>query len=386
MLFFKKLLITLVVLFTLLTISLYAFGYDYLITAVRTIYLTGHTTAYLDDYKKFDNRLVKTGKFKDPWPLTSDYNKIPVTKKLDSIHKANGTVAYLIIKNDSIWHEQYFDGYGLDSKSNSFSMAKTFVSALLGKAIMDGYINSLDQPVGDFFPEFSEGLAAKLTVGDLASMSSGLNWDEAYYSPFSITTRAYFDEDLRKVILGLKVVEEPGKAYKYLSGNTQLLAMVIEKATGMKLSQYFSESFWAPMGAEHEAYWQLDSAESGMEKAYCCFASNARDFARMGRLYKDRGYWNGNLLLASQYVYISTKPRFEKSPEYGYGLWLKDINNKKFFMLRGHLGQYVIVNPLDNLIIVRLGHDKGAGDAVATFTPDISVYIEEAYKMLNKPL
>ena len=113
-------------------------------------------------------------------------------------------------------------------------MAKSYVSALLGKAIMEGYIENLNQPVCDFLPEFCEGKAGKMAVGDLSSMASGTNWDEAYYSPFSITTRAYFDDDLEKVMLGLKVVEEPGQHFKYASGDTQMLAMVIEKATGKK--------------------------------------------------------------------------------------------------------------------------------------------------------
>ena len=93
-------------------------------------------------------------------------------------------------------------------------------------------------------------------------MASGTNWDEAYYSPFSITTRAYFDDDLKKVMLGLKVVDEPGKVYKYASGDTQILAMVIEKATGKKLYDYFTESFWKPLGSENETLWQVDSEET----------------------------------------------------------------------------------------------------------------------------
>jgi len=122
-------------------------------------------------------------------------------------------------------------------------MVKSMVSGLLGKSIMNGTIKSLDQPVGDFFPEFSQGLAAQTTVGDLASMSSGTNWDEAYYSPLSITTRAYFDDHLREVILNLKVVDTPGQKFKYASGDTQLLGMVLEKANGKTLSQQLTEYF-----------------------------------------------------------------------------------------------------------------------------------------------
>lgn len=379
--FLKKFFKWIIILFGLLIIVLYITDTDYLIKAVRTIYLQGYTTAYLEDYKKFDNQIIENST-PQLWPNHKNYNSVKETKALDSINKVNGTIAYVIIKNDSIWFENYYDGFNKNSQTNSFSMAKSYVSGLLGKAIKDGYIKSLDQPVSDFLPTFSEGLAAKMTVGDLSSMASGTNWDEAYYSPLSITTRAYFDDDLEKVMLGLKVIEDPGQKFKYASGDTQILAMVIEKATGKKLYNYLTESFWKPLGSENPTLWQVDSEGHDLVKAYCCIASNAKDFARFGKLYKDYGQWNGKQLLDSAFVAKSIKPRFPESPEYGYGWWLKKHKEKNFMMMRGHLGQYVIVEPDDNVVIVRLGHSKGSGDAIATFTDDISVYIDEAYKML----
>jgi CubicO group peptidase (beta-lactamase class C family) len=381
----KKLFKYLILPLGLIITILYITDTDYLIKAVRTIYAKGYTTAYLEDYKSFDNKAVKNGE-PQPWINHKNYNSINETEKLLQTNKDYGTIAYVIIKNDSIWFEKYYDGFDKNSQTNSFSMAKSYVSGLMGKAIDEGYIKSLNQPVGDYFSEFNNGKAAKMTVGDLSSMSSGTNWDEAYYSPLSITTRAYFDDDLSKVILGLKVIDEPGKAFKYASGDTQLLAMVIEKATGKKLYNYLTESFWKPLGCENETLWQVDSEEHDLVKAYCCIASNAKDFARFGKLYKDYGKWNGKQILDSSFVAKSIKPRFLTSPQYGYGWWLHNQNDKDFFMMRGHLGQYVIVEPEDNIIIVRLGHSKGPGDAIASFTPDIMTYIDEAYKMLNYDL
>lgn len=359
----------------------YIFDVDYLLKGIRTIYLKGHTTAFLEDYQAFDNDTVRVSK-EIPWPIHSQYNSVAPTQKLLQAHSEYQTVAYLIIQNDSIWYEQYYDGFDANSKTNSFSMAKSMVSGLLGKAIMDGYIESLDQPLSDFFPQYATGLGAKTTVGDLSSMSSGLDWDESYYSPFSITTRAYFDDDLAKVMLQLDIVEEPGVAFKYLSGSTQLLAMVIEKASGKKLADYFSESFWQPLGAKNEALWQLDSKEHGLVKAYCCFASNARDFARFGKLYKDFGKFNGQQLLDSTFVVKSITPRFDGAP-YGYGFWLDHYQGKNLFAMRGHLGQLVIVIPEDNVIIVRLGHriDKSQENR---FSPHFWTFIEEAYSMMER--
>lgn len=380
--FLKQFFKWLAILTGLLYIVLYITDTKYLIKAVKTIYLQGYTTAYLEDYKKFDNQIIENAT-PQPWHKHQKYNAVKETKSLDSINTANGTVAFVIIKNDSIWFENYYDGFNENSQTNSFSMAKSYVSGLLGKAIMEGYIKSLDQPVSDFLPNFNKGLAAKMTVGDLSSMASGTTWDEKYYSPLSLVTRSYFDDNLEKVMLGLKVENEPGKSFKYSSGDTQLLAMVIEKATGKKLYNYLSNSFWKPLGAQNPTLWQVDSKKHDLVKAYCCIASNAKDFARFGKLYKNYGKWNGKQILDSTFVAKSIKPVHQNGNMYGYGMWLKTIGNKNFFMMRGHLGQYVIVEPNDNIIIVRLGHSKGDNTMLGQFTSDIFTYINEAYKMIG---
>ncbi|WP_405574802.1 serine hydrolase domain-containing protein [Winogradskyella sp. Asnod2-B02-A] len=382
--FLKKTLKFIAILLAVVIAALYITDTDYLLKAVRTIYLTGHSTAYLEDYKKFDNQAIAASNNPQPWPNHKAYNSVEATDDLKTANTDWKSIAYVIIKNDSVWFEEYYDGFNEDSKTNSFSMAKSYVSGLMFKAIQDGYIKNLDQPVCDFLPAFCDGKAAKMTVGDLSTMSSGTNWDEAYYSPLSITTRAYFDDDLAKVMNGLKMEKEPGQAFKYASGDTQMLAMVVEKASGKKLYKYFEESFWKPLGSENETLWQVDSEDHDLVKAYCCIASNAKDFARYGKLFKDHGKWNGKQILDSTFVAKSIVPRFSESPEYGYGWWLKKQFGKDFFMMRGHLGQYVIVQPEDNVIIVRLGHKKSPDAGVGVFTNDISLYIEEAYKMMGK--
>jgi CubicO group peptidase (beta-lactamase class C family) len=379
----KSILLGTLVIIVLIVSSLYIFGYGYILRGIGITYFHGHYTAYIADYPYFDNRKLPKSTHPQPWATAKDYNSVPTTKRLDSVKDAIGTVAFLIIKNDSIWHESYYDGYTKDSKSNSFSMAKSIVVSALGKAIKDGKIESLDTKVGSYFPEFSTGKAAKLTIGDLASMASGLDWDEKYYSPFSITTRAYFDRDLPKTMLSLKIVDEPGTFYKYASGNTELLAMILQKATGQELSSYVSENFWQPLGAENEALWQTDKKD-GIVKAYCCFASNARDFARFGKLYKQHGKWNGKQLIDSSFVETCTTPRFADSPFYGYGWWIFDHNGKIGYYMRGHLGQYVIVIPKDNLIIVRLGESGNRNDEGEHHSNDFYVYLEETYKMLSQ--
>ncbi|MBK5212702.1 MAG: serine hydrolase [Flavobacteriaceae bacterium] len=374
--FFKWVFVLLIV----AVVGLYITGYGYILKGVWVVYLHGHNTAYIDDFKFFETEKIPASTDPQPWPIHKDYNTVEATKSLSEMNDTLGTVAFLIIKNDSIWFEKYFDGFGKNSQTNSFSMAKSVTSALLGKAIDDGFIKSLDQPVGDFYPQYA---GTGLTVGDLSSMASGMDWDESYSNPFGMTARAYYDGDLAKTILKMKVVDTPGVRYKYLSGNTELLAMVIQKATKKQLVDYLYESFWQPMGAENPAVWQVDDGKHRLVKAYCCIGSNARDFARFGKLYKDYGKWNGQQILDSAFVAKSITPRFAESSEYGYGFWLSDFLGKKIFVMRGILGQYVIVVPEDNVIIVRLGEQRG-NKTDLPFSSDFYVYVEEAYKMLGE--
>ena len=367
------------IIFASLITLIYAFNIEYLIKGVRTIYLTGNNTAFISDYEYFDNREIKSVN-PQPWALHKKYNIISESEALKKLNIDGKTKSFLVIKNDSILFEKYFDGYSKNSLSNSFSVAKSIVTSMMGKAIMEGKIKGLDQPVSDYFKQYESGLASELTVGDLAAMSSGMDWSEKYYSVINITSESYFTDDLRSVILRQKIIDKPGQSFRYSSGDTQLLGMVIEKATGVSLTEYLTKKFWNPMGAENTALWQLDSDEFGMEKAYCCIASTARDFARFGKLYINKGMWGDQEILDSSFVELATKPVFESSPYYGYGWWLYNYEGKKVFTMNGHRGQFVISFPDENIIIVRQGdfNEKGR---ISNGDGDLYKYISEGYKL-----
>ena len=367
------------IIITSLILLLYAFNIEYLIKGVRTIYLTGNNTAFISDYEYFDNREIANSS-PEPWPIHKNFDQFIETEELKVLNEQRETKSFLVIKNDSIVFEKYYDGYDENSLSNSFSVAKSIVVSLMGKAIMEGKIKGLDQPVSDYFDEYKEGPASELTVGDLASMSSGMKWNEKYYSVINITSESYFTDDLRSVILRQKIIDKPGQSFRYSSGDTQLLAMVIEKATGTTLSDYLSEKFWKPMGAENNALWQIDSENYGMEKAYCCIAATARDFARFGKLYINKGKWNDEVILDSSFVELSIQPSFKDSPYYGYGWWLYDYEGKKVFTMNGHRGQFVISFPEENIIIVRQG-DYNERGRVSNGEGDLYKYISEGYKL-----
>ena len=349
---------------------------------IGTVYKIQRTEADITDYKYFQNTEIAKSSAPQKWPIHKSYNKIPQTEKLKNLHEELGTVAFLIIKNDSIWHEKYFSGYNKDSHSNSFSMAKSIVSATMGKAIEKGFFKSTNDKVGDYISGYNNGFSSELTIGDLSSMSSGMNWNESYTNIFGVTARSYITSELNELIKSREIVEPPGKSFKYYSSNTQLLSMTIEKATNRNISDLVKEWFIDPLGFENNIFWQIDGKKNNSIKAYCCFNSNARDFARFGKLYKDFGKWNGTQILDSTFIAKSIKPRFEESSEYGYGFWLGEINKNRFFAMRGILGQYVIVIPEKNTIIVRLGERNNEKDN--SRPKDFDSYFIESLNMLEK--
>jgi len=371
------------ILLALFVAGLYVSGYGYLFELGLKVVEIGRTTAGLEDYIHFDIREIPKSDTPQPWAVHKNYNIVPATEALNALHQEHGTVAFMIIKNDSIWHEQYFDGFGKSSKTNSFSMVKTIVAAALAKAIEEGHVKSFDQKAKDFLPWLTGPYADKMTVGNLATMSSGLEWNENYDNLLTITPRTYITDDITAVMQTIPIVDEPGKKFIYQSGSTQLLSLVLTAATGETISELVRRYFWNPLGAQADANWRLDSAEKGVEKSYCCFNSNARDFARFAALFKNGGVWNGEQLIDPNYVQKSITPQFENGEDYGYGWWLGTHIGKHYYSMRGHNGQYVIVFPEDNVIVVRLGHRQLPDLPGVRHSADYLGYMEEAFAMLH---
>ena len=383
--FLKKIFQGLLVILVLLNIAILVTGKTYLYKGIANTYLQGRKGPSIDEYKIFENRKILAD-VEQAWPAAGNFNKTDIPAEDTAYFRKQETVAFLIIKNDSLCFEKYWEGYDENSVTNSFSMAKTFTGILIGIAIMEGKIKNVDQPVGDFLPEFKNGENAKLTIRHLLTMSSGINFDEDYANPLAYPAAAYYGSDLRKLTLKYKVTEEPGKVFKYLSGNTALLGFIIEKVTGKKLGEYMSEKLWIPMGAKNNAYWGMDNND--MEKAYCCFNSNARDFARFGYLFLNNGNWHGKELVAEEHVKQSIAPASltdengKPNNKYGYAWWIINHKGHNIFYARGILGQYVFVIPDRNMIVVRLGkkRDKQEGDE---HPRDVFVYLDAALQMEN---
>ncbi len=361
----------------LFNLALWVSGNIYLYKALYYNYVN------IDDLDLFNNRTIKAGT-PEPWAIGSDYNKIPLSDTLRNTLENYQSVAFLIIKDDSIRSEDYWDGHTQTALSNSFSVAKSVVSILVGIALHEGKIKDLDQPVCDYLSEFCTGDNSRLTIRHLLMMSSGLNWDESYTSLFGPTTKAYYGSDIRAQMLNLKVVTEPGTVLNYMSSNTQLLGFILEKATNQKLSDYASEKLWKPLGAESDGQWSLDHKD-GNEKSYCCIYATARDFARIGKLMLQKGKWNDKVIISEKFVDESLSPApvldvGKPNTSYGYQWWLMEQEGKKIFYGRGILGQYIFVIPDMNLIFVRLGHERGVRDANGLLQ-DVPIYLSEVIKM-----
>ncbi len=343
----------------------------------------------IDDYQIFKNRNVKAGNY-IPWDSAADYNKKELSKmtmqRMDSLLP----VAFLVVQNGKLKYEKYWNEYNDSSWSNSFSMAKSVISLLIGIAIDDDLIKSVDQPVSDFIEEFNSEENKNLRIRDLLTMSSGLNWDEHYSSPFSLTTQAYYGEDLRSLVKKLKVIELSGEKWNYLSGNTQLLALALEKACGTTVSEYASKKLWKRIGAKNPALWSVDKI-NGIEKAYCCFNSNARDFARIGQLILNEGMYDDIQVISKAYLDSATRAASYLKDEqgnpvdfYGYQFWIVNYNGYRIPFARGILGQYIFAIPGKNAVVVRLGHKRSDSRTIKPEMPDdVYLYLEAAMEILD---
>ncbi|MCB9173224.1 MAG: serine hydrolase [Flavobacteriales bacterium] len=375
----KKILVGLIIFLALASSIIFLTGNKHLFKAIATTYLVGKTGPSIDEYDIFENRTVEIGT-PQPWAVSSSYNK-KNNEKLHQQIEALNPAAFLVIKNDSIVFEEYWDGYNENSLTNSFSMAKSYIGMLIGIALDEGKINSIEDPVANYLPLYKDH--PELTIKHLLTMSSGINFDESYTSPFGHMAKAYYGKDIEKLNENYTVTETPGEIFRYLGGNTIILSFILEKVTGQTVSEYMSEKVWQPLGAQNPALWNLDHKD-GKEKAYCCFYSNARDFARIGKLYLNKGLWNNQRIVSEDYVTESTCPAYYLKDGngnlvdyYGYQIWTTYYKDMDIFFFRGIKGQYTIVIPDKNMIVVRLGKERSK-EFVNNNPSDLYTYIDFA--------
>ncbi len=362
----------------------YLSPYRYLIKGISLTYLKGEKSANYLDWKDFDLRKMQNNPDKIYKIPTKTYAKTNgLDKKLLDMLTNTNSGSYIVVKNDTIVSEHYFNGITDSSQTNSFSMAKTITTLLVQKAIQDKLIGSWDDKVIDYLPWLKGEFAKDLTLRNLSTMTAGLDWDENYLSPFSVTAKAYYSNDVEAVMKTVAVTKKPGENFHYQSGTTQLLGFVLKKALDKSgkyksVSEFAQVNLWNKIGAEYPAFWSLD-AENGKELTYCCFDATTRDFAKLGQLVLHHGKsaW-GESIIDSTFLDLAQKPF--KSANYGHSFWIGEVDGIKFPYFQGLKGQYIAIVKNENAVIVRTGNGIDKSHGMPVFDC-IKTYVSEGVKL-----
>lgn len=311
-------------------------------------------------------------------------------KYLDTALINSKTYAFLVIRNDSLLYEKYVGDWKENQLFPSYSVAKSFTSALVGIALQEGKIKNLDEPITNYLPELltSDPRFKQVTIQHILDMRSGIKFNENYPNLFADVWKMGFSIDLDKYIKHLRIEKPSGGAFEYKSVNSQLLGMVVERAVGMKLSAYLTAKIWQPLGMESDAIWHVDDAKKQTIRGFCCLNATARDYAKFGSLYLHKGNWQGQQILPESWAMACDPEKMACNGFYKNQWWMyrkfttfkdsaaaetmrlatngavfKSEKNQyivvpakmKAYIAKGILGQYIYVNPETNVVIVRLG-------------------------------
>src|SRR5690554_2878723 len=373
----SRFLLVLLLLFVFVNLTIFITGKTYLYKGIQETYLKGKSGPGIYDSIVFPVRVANHANPTEKWKVKSPLLNINESSKEQLI--ALKTTSFLIVKNGEIIHESYYDQHNEHTKSNSFSMGKSFIGLLIGIAIDNHEISSFDAPITDYLP-FRIPNDEGITIRHLLGMSSGLNWSESGSNPLSDNAEAYYSSDLNEIMKKSRFNKKPGLAFEYLSGNSQLLGIILKEATGVSPTEYFEQHVWSKIGAEHDLFWSLDR-EDGFEKTFCCAYATTRDYARIGQLILNNGKWNGEEVISSETLNTLLSPFDLKEAHYGLHFWRYNHPVHPAVYARGILGQYIVVIPSLNVVIVRIGHQRKE----KYFIPrkkkkDVNFVLENGYK------
>lgn len=307
------------------------------------------------------------------------FQQLSGARNWNSFLEANHTQAFIVIKNGVVVYENYFNNTERNSIVTSFSVAKSFTSALIGIAIQEGYINSADDPITTYLPELArrDPRFKEITIRDLLLMSSGLEYEEfrpLLFNSDDILTSYYPDQ--RKISLeNTNIINPPGQNFRYNKYHPQLLGMILERTTGMPVTTYLQTRIWDKLGMEFDGSWSTDSKTSDFEKMETGVNARAIDFAKFGTLFLNGGRWQGQQVISEAWVNESTQPWLPNNPTdyypqqfptlpgqgyYKYMWWgMTRTEDSYDFTAYGNKGQFIYVSPTKNLVIVRNGVEYG---------------------------
>jgi CubicO group peptidase (beta-lactamase class C family) len=336
-----------------------------------------------DAYKMFPYRTIETAPPPYEFPRATDgtmpaeveYKDGDSTRRvaLDKLLESTGTHAFIVIKDGKLLDERYLNGYQRDSICISRSVAKSFTSALVGIAIDEGYIKSVDDPIVNYLPELKDRGFDTITIRNLLTMGSGIRYRIAEM-PWDEDALYFFYPNLREMLLyDMEIAEPPGQSFHYTDFNVGLLAIIVERTTHRTLSDYLQEKIWKPTGMEYPATWSLDSEADGFELSHVALNARAIDFAKFGQLFLANGNWNGKQIISQGWVTESTSPdQNDRRPWQTYPEWADAGGYYKYYWWGnsraagdynyeavGRWGQFIFVAPKANVVIVRTAGNLG---------------------------
>jgi CubicO group peptidase (beta-lactamase class C family) len=374
----KKILVLLTII-ALIMIFMYKDLYTR-VTVIRTLFSGEEQYENLNRFYKFiDSSTLSPSsnplnlKSSKTISLPASFNFNDAVIGTENFLKRTDTSALLILQNGRIQFEKYWLTGGENVQWMSMSVAKSFISALVGIAIRDGHINNIEEAISDYVPELKNSPYNNVRIKDVLQMSSGASWNEDYSDPESDINRwakifalgGSFDEFIQTLSYDFK----PGTRNHYNSMDTQALGMLVDRATGKTITNYMTEMLWHPMGASNEGYWLLDS--EGMEMAFAGLNITARDYAKFGELYRLDGKLNGQQIVPKSWVKDSitpdglhltpgNNPLSDYPLGYGYQWWVPG-GDKGEFMAIGVYNQMIYVAPESNMVIVKLSANSSYG-------------------------
>jgi CubicO group peptidase (beta-lactamase class C family) len=289
---------------------------------------------------------------------------------LADLLKRTDTQGLLVIKDGKIVCERYFDGANDNSKFTSWSVGKSFTSTLVGLALSDGKIKSLDDPVTDYLPELKGSGYDDVPIKDILQMSSGVKFTEEYTNGTSdvniMWNKTMVDESetIADYSRSLGRAEKPGTKFVYRSIDTGVLGMLVKRVTGRTLAGMLSDRVWQKLGMEHDATWLTDRrGPDAMEAGYCCINATLRDYGRFGLLFLNQGKWNGKQIVPARWVEQATNPQSRQvryghlapgyPPGYGYQWWLMPGGADHPYSAEGVFFQFIYVDPAHKMVIVK---------------------------------
>ena len=293
---------------------------------------------------------------------------------IESLHTtldSTNVQSMVIVRNENIVDEYYKDGYDKNSIFTLQSCSKSITSAIMGIAIDKGYIESVNVPISNYFPQILESgsdYQKQITIWHLLTHTSGINASDTYNWDAWRNSDNWVD-----YVLSRGVTSRPGTVFNYFTGNTHLLAAIIEQATGQSLYDFGKEYLFAPLGMDSVS---VSNDPQGIADGGNGFAMNVYDMAKFGQLYLNNGVWNGEQIISNQWIKDSTTVQFTRSSgtaDYGYQWWVRTFGNNNYhaYFAQGHFGQYIFVVPDLELVIVFTSHHDGSSNIYWEFVNNI---------------